>query len=114
MDGITLGIGVVKFLAGEAASTAIFGVDTYTHCMLVLIELPTTDYENVKVALGTGAATSLTEDNVIIGEDVCYYALPLGLYDNSGTTPSYSTYTISVNGDTLKNEFDVSGVTLEA
>ena len=98
----------------EAASTAIFGASTYTHCMLVLVELPTMDYESVKVALGTGAAASLTEDNVIVGEDVCYYVLPLGLYDNSGTTPSYSTYTISVNGDSLKNEFDVSGVTLEA
>lgn len=98
----------------SATSTAIFGASTYTHCMLVLIELPTMDYENVKVALGSGAATALTKDNVIVGSDVCYYVLPLGLYDNSGTTPSSATYTITYNGDSLKNEFDVSGVTLEA
>ena len=98
----------------SATSTAIFGASTYTHCMLVLIELPTMDYENVKVALGAGAAASLTADNVILGPDVCYYVLPLGLYDNSGTTPSSATYTITYNGDSLKNEFDVSGVTLEA
>lgn len=98
----------------SATSTAIFGASTYTHCMLVLIELPTMDYENVKVALGSGAATALTADNVIVGSDVCYYVLPLGLYDNSGTTPSSATYTITYNGDSLKNEFDVSGVTLEA
>lgn len=98
----------------SATSTAIFGASTYTHCMLVLIELPTMDYENVKVALGSGAATALTKDNVILGSDVCYYVLPLGLYDNSGTTPSSATYTITYNGDSLKNEFDVSGVTLEA
>ena len=105
--------GEVKKIA-SATSTAIFGASTYTHCMLVLIELPTMDYENVKVALGAGAAASLTADNVIVGSDVCYYVLPLGLYDDSGTTPSSATYTITYNGDSLKNEFDVSGVTLEA
>lgn len=98
----------------SATSTAIFGASTYTHCMLILVELPTLDFESVKVTLGTGAAATLTKDNVIMGEDVCYYVLPLGLYDDSGTTASYSTYTIEVNGNSIKNEFDVSGVTLEA
>lgn len=99
----------------SATSTAIFGASTYTNCMLVLVELPTMKYTDVKVALGAGEAAALTKDNVIVGEDVCYYVLPLGLYDDSGTTtPSYSTYTITYNGDSLKNEFDVSGVTLEA
>lgn len=98
----------------SATSTAIFGASTYTNCMLILIELPTLDFESVKVALGSGAAATLTKDNVIMGDDVCYYVLPLGLYDNSGTTASYSTYTIEVNGNSIKNEFDVSGVTLEA
>ncbi|MBR4266483.1 MAG: hypothetical protein IKQ46_10565 [Bacteroidales bacterium] len=107
-------IGEVKKIA-SATSTAIFGAATYTNCMLVLIELPTMKYTDIKVALGAGAAATLTADDVIIGEDVCYYVLPLGLYDNSGTTTaSYSTYTITLNGNSLKNEFDVSGVTLEA
>ena len=106
--------GEVKKIA-SSTSTAIFGVSTYTHCMVVLVELPTMDYENVKVALGAGDAAALTADNVIVGDDVCYYVLPLGLYDNSGTTaPSSANYTISFNGNSLKNEFDVSGVTLEA
>lgn len=106
--------GTVKKIA-SATSTAIFGAATYTNCMLILIELPTKNYSDVKVALGAGSAASLTADNVIIGEDVCYYVLPLGLYDNSGTTTaSYSTYTITLNGDSMKNEFDVSDVTLEA
>ena len=83
--------------------------------MLVLIELPTTKYETISVKLGSGSATTLTEENIIMGDDVCYYVLPLGLYDNSGTTTaSYSTYEISRNGSSMKNEFDVSGVTLES
>lgn len=99
----------------SATSTAIFGASTYTHCMLVLIELPGVDYENMTVTLGTGDAKELTDDDVLMGEDACCYILPLGMYDDDGTTtPSYSTYTISYNGDSLKNEFDVSGVTLEA
>jgi hypothetical protein len=105
--------GEVKKIA-SATSTAIFGASTYTHCMLILVELPTLDFGSVKVKLGSGAAATLTKDNVIMGDDVCYYVLPLGLYDNSGTTASYSTYTIEVNGNSIKNEFDVSGVTLEA
>jgi len=106
--------GTVKKIA-SATSTAIFGAATYTHCMLVLIELPTLDFESVKVALGAGAAATLTKDNIIMGEDVCYYVFPLGLYDNSGTTTAaYANYTITVNGNSMKNEFDVSGVTLEA
>lgn len=105
--------GTVKKIS-SATSTAIFGAATYTHCMLILIELPTLDFESVKVALGAGAATTLTKDNVIMGDDVCYYVLPLGLYDDSGTTAAYANYTITVNGNSMKNEFDVSGVTLEA
>lgn len=105
--------GTVKKIA-SATSTAIFGAATYTHCMLILIELPTLDFGSVKVTLGAGAAATLTKDNVIMGEDVCYYVLPLGLYDDSGIAASYSTYAIEVNGNSLKNEFDVSGVTLEA
>lgn len=105
--------GTVKKI-DSATSTAIFGAATYTNCMLVLIELPTLDFESVKVALGAGAAATLTKDNVIMGDDVCYYVLPLGLYDDSGTTAAYANYTITVNGNSMKNEFDVSGVTLEA
>lgn len=104
--------GEVKKIA-SATSTAIFGAATYTHCMLLLIELPTMNYTDVKVALGAGAAASLTADNVIVGEDVCYYVLPLGMYDNSGTTGAYANYTITLNGNSVKNEFDLSGVTLE-
>lgn len=99
----------------SATSTAIFGASTYTNCMLVLVELPSTDYKNISVTLGAGDATPLTAENVIMGDDVCYYVLPLGLYDDDGTTTAaYSTYTITQNGSSLKNEFDVSGVTLEA
>lgn len=106
--------GTVKKIA-SATSTAIFGASTYTNCMLVLIELPTMKYTDVKVALGAGAAATLTADDVIVGDDVCYYVLPLGLYDNDGTTTAaYANYTITLNGNSVKNEFDVSGVTLEA
>lgn len=105
--------GTVKKISSDT-STAIFGASTYTNCMLVLIELPTTKYETISVKLGAGSAATLTEENIIMGDDVCYYVLPLGLYDNSGTTTaSYSTYEISQNGSSMKNEFDVSGVTLE-
>lgn len=97
----------------SATSTAIFGASTYTNCMLLLIELPTMKYTDVKVALGAGAAATLTKDNVIVGDDVCYYVLPLGMYDSSGTTGSYANYTITLNGNSVKNEFDLSGVTLE-
>lgn len=97
----------------SATSTAIFGASTYTNCMLLLIELPTMKYTDVKVALGAGAAATLTKDNVIVGDDVCYYVLPLGMYDNSGATGSYANYTITLNGNSVKNEFDLSGVTLE-
>ena len=104
--------GTVKKIA-SATSTAIFGAATYTNCMLLLIELPTMKYTDVKVALGAGAAAALTKDNVIVGDDVCYYVLPLGMYDDSGTTGSYANYTITLNGNSVKNEFDLSGVTLE-
>lgn len=99
----------------SATSTAIFGAGTYTHCMLVLIELPTRDYKKVSVTLGGGSPATLTDDDVIVGDDVCYYVFPLGLYDNSGTTTAaYGTYTITLNGNAVKNEFDVSEVTLKA
>lgn len=99
----------------SATSTAIFGSTAYTHCALVAIELPSMDYDNITVALGSGEAKELSEkDAMLMAEDYCCYVLPLGMYDDDGTTVvSYNTYTITQNGFSMKNEFDVSDVTLE-
>lgn len=107
-------LGQVKLLAATSAK-AIFGDATdVTNCMLMMIELPTLSYTSVKAALDSEAAAALTEDNVILGEDVCYYAYPIGLYDSSGTTTSANAkITLSYNGKNVKYEFDLSGVTLQ-
>lgn len=105
--------GKVPLLAAESAA-AIFGAETsVTNCMVMMIELPTTTYANVTLTLDAGSPAALTEDNVIIGEDVCYYAFPLGLYDSTGITSVNSKITLTYNGKAVAYEFDLTDVTLE-
>lgn len=106
--------GKVPLLAA-ASATAIFGTESsVTNCMLMLVELPTTTYTNVSLTLASGSAAALTEDNVIEGNDVCYLAFPLGVYDSDGTTtPKYASFTLTYNGKSVKYEFDLTDITLE-
>lgn len=106
--------GEVQKLAAASAA-AIFGAQTaVTHCMLILVELPTNAYENVTLTLASGSAAALTEEQVLVGEDVTYLAYPAGFYDNSGITPAYANFTLTYNGNSVKYEFDVSDITLKS
>jgi hypothetical protein len=102
-------------LIASASAQAIFGSDTgVTNCMLMLVELPTNDYTKVSLTLATGSAAALTAQNVIVGEDMTFLAYPLGVYDNNGTTTTaYATFTLTYNGNSVKYEFDLAGITLE-
>lgn len=105
--------GEVPLLAAESA-TAIFGKSSgVTNCMLILVELPTLDYENVSLTLASGSPAALTEQKVIVGEDVVYLAYPAGFYDDSGITPKYTSFTLTYNGNSVVYEFDVTDITLE-
>jgi len=106
--------GEVPLLAA-ASATAIFGAESgVTNCMLMLVELPTTTYTNVSLTLASGSPVALTEDNVIEGDDLCYLAFPLGVYDSEGTTtPKYASFTLTYNGKSVKYEFDLTDITLE-
>jgi len=105
--------GKVPLLAAASAK-AIFGADTsVTNCMLMLVELPTRDYKKVNLTLASGSPAALTAQNVIDGEDVTYLAYPLGVYDSSGTTTAYATFTLTYNGNSVKYEFDLTDITLE-
>ena len=100
-------------LIAEASATAIFGASpAITNCMLMLVELPTRDYTKVNLTLASGQAAALTEEKVIEGEDVTYLAYPLGVYDSSGTTAKYATFTLTYNGNSVKYEFDLTDITL--
>ena len=105
--------GKVPLLAAASAK-AIFGAETsVTNCMLMLVELPTRDYKKVNLTLASGSPAALTAQNVIDGEDVMYLAYPLGVYDSSGTTTAHATFTLTYNGNSVKYEFDLTGITLE-
>ena len=81
--------------------------------MLMLVELPTNDYTKVSLTLASGSPAALTAQNVIVGEDMTFLAYPLGVYDNSGTTTAYATFTLTYNGNSVKYEFDLTDITLE-
>lgn len=101
-------------LIAEASAQAIFGAETdVTNCMLMLVELPTRDYTKVNLTLASGSPAALTAQNVIEGEDVTYLAYPLGVYDSSGTTTAYATFTLTYNGNSVKYEFDLTDITLD-
>ena len=101
-------------LIANASAKAIFGAETsVTNCMLMLVELPTNDYTKVSLALATGSAAALTAQNVIVGEDMTFLAYPLGVYDDTGTTTAYANFTLTYNGNSVKYEFDLTGITLE-
>lgn len=101
-------------LIAEASATAIFGASpAITNCMLILVELPTRDYTKVNLTLASGSPSALTAQNVIEGDDVTYLAYPLGVYDNSGLTPKYATFTLTYNGNSVKYEFDLTDITLK-
>ena len=101
-------------LIAEASATAIFGASpAITNCMLILVELPTRDYTKVNLTLASGSSAALTAQNVIEGEDVTYLAFPFGVYDDSGTTTKYATFTLTYNGNSVKYEFDLTDITLE-
>lgn len=101
-------------LIAAASATAIFGASpAITNCMLMLVELPTNDYTKVSLTLASGSPAALTAQKVIDGDDVTYLAYPLGVYDNSGTKTKYATFTLTYNGNSVKYEFDLTGITLE-
>ena len=101
-------------LIAEASATAIFGASpAITNCMLILVELPTRDYTKVNLTLASDSPAALTARNVIEGEDVTYLAFPFGVYDDSGTTTKYATFTLTYNGNSVKYEFDLTDITLE-
>jgi hypothetical protein len=101
-------------LIAAASATAIFGASpAITNCMLILVELPTRDYTKVNLTLASGSPAALTAQNVIDGDDVTYLAYPLGVYDDSGTKTKYATFTLTYNGNSVKYEFDITGITLE-
>ena len=101
-------------LIASASAQAIFGAETsVTNCMLMLVELPTRDYAKVNLTLASGSPAALTAQNVIEGEDVTYLAYPLGVYDDTGTTTAYTTFTLTYNGNSVKYEFDLTDITLE-
>lgn len=105
--------GEVPLLAATSAK-AIFGDSTdVTNCMLIMVELPTMDYKKVILTLASGTPAALTDENVLVGEDVAYLLYPAGFYDSSGITPSYATFTLTYNGNSVKYEFDVTDITLE-
>ena len=101
-------------LIAEASAQAIFGESTgVTNCMLILVELPTNDYTKINLTLASGSPAALTAQNVIVGEDMTFLAYPLGVYDDSGTTTAYATFTLTYNGNSVKYEFDLTDITLE-
>ena len=98
-----------------ASAAAIFRRGNVRYaCMLILVELPTNDYEKVTLTLASGSAAALTEEQVLVGEDVTYLAYPAGFYDSTGITPAYANFTLTYNGNSVKYEFDVSDITLDA
>ena len=99
-----------------ASATAIFGADSgVTHCMLILVELPTRDYEKVTLTLASGSPAALTKEKVIEGEDVTYLAYPAGFYvEETAITPKYANFTLTYNGNSVKYEFDITDITLDA
>ena len=105
--------GKVPLLAA-ASATAIFGAESgVTNCMLIMVELPTMDFANVSLTLASGSPAALTEEQVVLGEDVAYLLYPAGFYDDTGITPVYATFTLTYNGNSVKYEFDVTDITLE-
>ena len=104
----------ISTLVNETFTGAIFGAETgVTNCMLMLVELPTRDYAKVILTLASGTPGALTEQKIIEGEDVTYFAYPLGVYDSSGTTTAYATFTLTYNGNSVKYEFDLTDITLD-
>ena len=105
--------GDVPLLAATSAK-AMFGDSTdVTNCMLIMVELPTMDFADVSLTLASGSPAALTEEQVVLGEDVAYLLYPAGFYDSSGITPAYATFTLTYNGNSVKYEFDVTDITLE-
>lgn len=105
--------GEVPLLAATSAK-AIFGDSTdVTNCMLIMVELPTMDFADVSLTQANGSPAALTEEQVVVGEDVAYLLYPVGLYDSSGITPAYANFTLTYNGNSVKYEFDVTDITLK-
>ena len=87
--------GEVPLLAATSAK-AIFGDSTdVTNCMLIMVELPTMDFADVSLTQANGSPAALTEEQVVVGEDVAYLLYPVGLYDSSGITPAYANFTLT-------------------